>query len=198
MNNIPQSLQSIIDQFSHFPGVGQKSAMRMAMMLLQWSESEVKRMGQNIFELRDKLHLCSHCGALSDVNPCAICSNPERKPNMLCLVSEWDSMLTLEEGHFYDGKYVILGGLLGSTDRNLLEINRLFRALDNEAVNELVLALGATAEAEATADYIREQVQTRYPHIQITRLAQGIPLGAEVKFMDKETLKQSLAYRQSM
>ncbi len=198
MNNIPQSLQSIIDQFSHFPGVGQKSAMRMAMILLQWSESEVKRLGQNIFELRDKLHLCSHCGALSDINPCAICSNPERNPSMICLVSEWDSMLTLEEGHFYDGKYVILGGLLGSTDRNLLEINRLFRALDNEEVKELVLALGATAEAEATADYIREQVQERYPHIKVSRLAQGIPLGAEVKFMDKETLKQSLAYRQSI
>ncbi len=198
MNNIPQSLQSIIDQFSHFPGVGQKSAMRMAMMLLQWSESEVKRLGQNIFELRDKLHLCSHCGALSDVNPCAICSNPERNPHMICLVSEWDSMLTLEEGHFYDGKYVILGGLLGSTDRSMLELNRLFRALENEEVNELVLALGATTEAEATADYIREQVQARFSHIQVTRLAQGIPLGAEVKFMDKETLKQSLAFRQSI
>ncbi len=198
MNNIPQSLQSIIDQFSHFPGVGQKSAMRMAMMLLQWSESEVKRMGQNIFELRDKLHLCTHCGALSDVNPCAICSNPERSTEMLCLVSEWDSMLTLEEGHFYQGKYVILGGLIGLAERSQLELGRLFKALDNEEVKELVLALGATAEAEATADYVREQVQERYPHITVTRLAQGIPLGAEVKFMDKETLKQSLTYRQSI
>ncbi len=198
MNNIPEPLQIIINQFSHFPGVGQKSAMRMAMMLLQWNESEVKRMGQNIYELRDKLHLCSLCGALSDTNPCQICSNPERANNIICLVSEWDSMLTLEEGGFFQGKYSILGGLLGSTDRASLEMDRLFRILEKGEVDELILALGATTEAEATASYVREQVSSRYPHIAVTRLAQGIPLGAEVKFMDKETLKQSLAYRQSL
>ncbi len=195
-NNIPESLQAIIDQFAHFPGVGQKSAMRMAMTLLQWSEAEVKRLGKNVFELRDKLHMCSQCGALSDTNPCKICTDPERLANMLCLVNEWDSMLTIEEGGFYNGKYAILGGLLGSTERSMLETDRLFRILDEGIVTELVLALGATAEAEATASYIREQVSRRYPEVQISRLAQGIPLGAEVKFMDKETLKQSLAFRQ--
>ncbi len=198
MNNIPESLQAIIDQFAHFPGVGQKSAMRMAMTLLKWSESEVKRMGKNIYELRDKLHLCSQCGALSDTNPCQICANPDRLTHMICLVSEWDSMLTIEEGGFYLGKYVILGGLLGTTESSQLETDRLFKVLETGEITELVLALGATAEAESTASYIREQVSRRFPHVQITRLAQGIPLGAEVKFMDKETLKQSLAYRQSL
>ncbi len=197
-NNIPESLQSIIDQFSHFPGVGQKSAMRMAMVLLKWSESEVKRLGQNIYELRDKLHLCSQCGALSDTNPCQICANPERLSHMICLVNEWDSMLTIEEGGFYNGKYSILGGLLGTVDRSLLETDRLFNLLESGEVTELVLALGATSEAEATASYVREQVSKRFPAIKISRLAQGIPLGAEVKFMDKETLKQSLAFRQEL
>ncbi len=197
-NNIPESLQAIIDQFSHFPGVGQKSAMRMAMVLLKWSESEVKRLGQNIYELRDKLHLCSKCGALSDTNPCQICSNPERLSHMICLVSEWDSLLTIEEGNFYQGKYCILGGLLGSTERSMLETDRLFHLLSSGDVTELVLALGATSEAEATASFVREQVARLYPNIKISRLAQGIPLGAEVKFMDKETLKQSLAYRQEL
>ncbi len=198
MSNIPESLQVIIDHFAHLPGVGRKSAMRMAMVLLKWNESEVKRMGQNILELREKLHLCSECNALSDVNPCLICSNPERSNTMLCVVGDWDSMLTIEEGAFYKGKYVILNGLLGMNDSSSIEIDRLFRILDKNAVNELVLALGATAEAEATASYIREQVSRYYPQIEITRLAQGIPLGAEVKFMDKETLKQSLTYRQKL
>ncbi len=197
-NNIPESLQSIIDQFAHFPGVGQKSAMRMAMVLLKWSESEVKRLGQNIYELRDKLHLCTECGALSDTNPCKICADPDRLSHMICLVSEWDSMLTLEEGNFYQGKYCILGGLLGSTERSMLETDRLFRLLDSGEVTELVFALGATSEAEATASYVREQVSRLYPNVKISRLAQGIPLGAEVKFMDKETLKQSLAFRQEL
>ncbi len=198
MSNIPESLQTIIDHFAHLPGVGKKSAMRMAMVLLKWNEGEVKRMGQNIFELRDKLHLCSECNALSDVNPCLICSNPDRLSTMICLVSDWDSMLTIEEGAFYKGKYVILNGLLGMNDSSSLEIDRLFRILDKNEVKELVLALGATAEAEATASYVREQVSRFYPQIEVTRLAQGIPLGAEVKFMDRETLKQSLDYRQKI
>lgn len=198
MNNIPESLQQIIDQFSHFPGVGQKSAMRMAMCLLKWSEAEVKRLGQNIFQLREKLHLCSMCGALSDTNPCSICTNEARQSHLLCLVSEWDSLLTIEEGGFYQGKYAILGGLIGQTDRSMLETERLFALLEHGYITELILALGATAEAEATASYVHEQVARKYPNVKISRLALGIPLGAEIKFMDKETLKQSLNYRQNL
>ncbi len=198
MNNIPKSLQTIIEQFSRFPGVGQKSAMRMAIMLLKWNESEVKRLGQNIYELRDRLYLCHECGALSDTNPCTICADSERLSEMLCLVSDWDSLLAIEQGKFYQGKYVILDGLLGINDRNSLESERLFRILDKGEVTELVLALGATTEAEATASYIREQVSRRYPRVSVSRLAQGIPLGAEVKFMDRETLKQSLNFRQKL
>ena len=124
-----------------------------------------------------------------------------RAADMLCLVSEWDSMLTLEEGGFYKGKYFILGGLLSPLDSRsyeYLEMDRLMARLEKGEVKELVLALGATAEAEATAVYVREKVLARFPAVKVTRLAQGIPLGAEVKFMDKETLRQSLQYRQEI
>ena len=130
-----------------------------------------------------------------------MCADPERARDTLCLVAEWDSMLTLEEGNFYKGQYFILGGLLAPLDHSpaeSLEMDRLLARLDEGEVRELILALGATAEAEATAGYVREAVQRRFPDVRVTRLAQGIPLGAEVKFMDRETLRQSLRYRQDL
>lgn len=201
MQRIPEPLKILVDQIARLPGLGPKSAMRVAMTLLKWPEAETMRLGKNIYELRGNLHLCGECGALSDVDPCTICSDPLRSDDMLCLVSEWDSMLTLEEGGFYKGKYFILGGLLSPLDsrsHEYLEMDKLMQRLDRGDVKELVLALGATAEAEATAVYVREKVTARFPAMKVTRLAQGIPLGAEVKFMDKETLRQSLQYRQEL
>ena len=201
MQKIPEPLKILVEQIARLPGLGQKSAMRVAMTLLKWPEAETMRLGKGISELRENLHLCHICGALSDVDPCSVCSDPLRSEDVLCLVSEWDSLLTLEEGAFYKGKYFLLGGLLSALDNNpseYLEMDRLFARLRQGTINELILALGATAEAEATAAYVRERVSQQFSHIRVTRLAQGIPLGAEVKFMDKETLRQSLQYRQEI
>lgn len=201
MQRLPEPLKALVDQLARLPGMGPKSALRAAMILLKWPEAEVRRLGNNIYELRDRLHLCGRCGALSDTDPCSVCSDPERVRDTLCLVAEWDSMLTLEEGNFYKGQYLILGGLLAPLDHSpaeSLEMNRLLARLGEGETRELILALGATAEAEATASYVREAVQRRFPNVRVTRLAQGIPLGAEVKFMDRETLRQSLRYRQDL
>ena len=110
-------------------------------------------------------------------------------------------MLTMEEGNFFKGYYMILGGLLAPLDHSpadALEMQRLYDRLAEGQVKELILALGATADAEATATYVREQVGRRFPGVRVTRLAQGIPLGAEVRFMDRETLRQSLRFRQEL
>lgn len=198
---IPEVLKSVIEQLSKLPGLGPKSAMRIAMMFLKWPESETRRLGQAIYELRDKLHLCFSCGALTDGELCSVCSDTERVDEFLCLVSEWDSMVTLEEGGFFQGKYLILGGLLAPLDNmntDTLELERLTNRLTEGRIKEVILALGATIEAETTATFIRNFILQHFPHIRITRLAQGIPLGAEVKFMDKETLRQSLQYRQEL
>ena len=201
MQKIPEPLKVLVEQIGRLPGLGPKSAMRVAMTLLKWPEAETLRLGKGIYELRESLHLCHSCGALSDVDPCTVCSDPFRSDETLCLVSEWDSLLTLEEGAFFKGKYFILGGLLSPLANNqseYLEMDKLFSRLAEGFVSELILALGATAEAEATAAYVRERVSQQFGHIRVTRLAQGIPLGAEVKFMDKETLRQSLQYRQEI
>jgi len=194
-------LQAVIDQLSRLPGLGPKSAMRCAMSFLKWPEAETRRLGAAIHDLRDKLHLCGHCGALCDVDPCPVCSDAARARDLLCVVADWDSMLTLESGGFYTGRYLILGGLLAPLDNvhpDNLELDKLDARLKQGEIAEVILALGATVEAENTASFLRTRVQARFPHIRVSRLAQGIPLGAEVKFMDKETLRQSLKFRQDL
>ena len=96
MQRLPEPLQALVEQMAKLPGLGPKSALRLAMTLLKWPASETRRLGKSIHDLRDNLHLCSRCGALTDKDPCAICADVTRTPEMLCVVSEWDSMLTLE------------------------------------------------------------------------------------------------------
>ena len=200
-NRIPEPLKALVEQLARLPGLGPKSAMRGAMTLLKWPEAETRRLGKGIHDLRDALHLCSRCGALTESDPCPVCADPERDDSLLCVVAEWDSMLTLEEGAFFRGRYLILGGLLAPLD-NLsaehLELDRLTSRLAEGRVREVILALGATVEAETTGALIRGLINRRFPEVLVTRLAQGIPLGAEVKFMDRETLRQSLQYRQEV
>lgn len=200
-SQIPEPLKALVEQLARLPGLGPKSAMRVAMTLLKWPEAETRRLGRGIHDLRDNLHLCSRCGGLSSTDPCAICADAGRSRDVLCLVTEWDSMLTLDEGGFYRGQYMILGGLLAPLERRdseSLDLDRLVNRLAEGEVQELILALGATLEAENTASFIRRLVRKRFPQIRLSRLAQGIPLGAEVKYMDKETLRQSLEYRQDL
>jgi recombination protein RecR len=195
----PEPLRALVEQLAQLPGVGPKSALRMALTLLKWPIEQTRRLGTSIRDLRDSLHMCSRCGGLASANPCEVCSDTARARDVLCLVAEWDSLLTIENGAFYNGQYLILGGLLDPLERqtaDTLEMGRLMGRLAEGEVREMILALGATVEAENTASYIRDAVARRFPYVRVSRLAQGIPLGAEVKYMDRETLRQSLKYRQ--
>ena len=199
MERIPEPLQALVRRLGRLPGLGPKSAMRVAMTLLKWPETETRQLGESIARLRDELHLCSRCGALTETDPCAICTDSARNDEQLCVVSEWDSMLTLEEGGFLKGSYFILGGLLSPLDaqeNGQPDIQHLEARIAEGQIKEVILALGATVEAENTAAYLRARLNRRFPGIRVCRLAQGIPLGAEVKFMDRETLRQALQYRQ--
>ncbi|MBU1249434.1 MAG: toprim domain-containing protein, partial [Proteobacteria bacterium] len=133
--------------------------------------------------------------------PCHICADPARDRAQLCLVAEWDSLLALEQMGVYKGLYMILGGLLSPLDGVEvcnLEFERLRRRLGSGEVTELILGMGATVESESTCSYVKNLTEKGYPGVRVTRLAQGIPMGAEVKYMDKETLRQSLTHRQDI
>jgi recombination protein RecR len=173
----------------------------MAMTLLKWPEPQARGLGESILSLRENLSICSICGSLSDTDPCAICEDPRRETGQLCLVGEWDTLLVMEESGGYKGRYFILGGLLSPLDGvnpKDLELDGLRSLLAKEGVREVILALGTTGEGEATGSYLKNLIEKEFPHVGITRLAQGIPLGAEVKYMDRNTLRQSLEYRQKI
>ena len=199
--HIPEILSTLVKQLSALPGLGPKSAMRLAMTLLEWPEARTRALGESIRTLRDQLGLCSRCGGLTQSDPCLICADRSRSRTELCLVSEWDSMLALDQGGFYHGQYMVLGGLLApleQKDASRLNIDRLLKRLAEGEVQEVILALGATTDAEMTTSWLLSILKQRFPAVRVSRLAQGIPLGGEVKYMDRETLKQSLAYRQSL
>ncbi|MCJ2163943.1 recombination mediator RecR [Pseudodesulfovibrio sp. S3] len=201
MQNLPGPLKEVVDQLSGLPGIGPKSALRIALTLLKMPREKAGGVGQAIIDLRERLCLCDDCACLAESSPCAICSDPSRDSDQLCLVPEWDALLAMEEMGIYRGKYLVLGGLLSpldGVDPGHLEIDRLRRRLASGEISELILALGATLDAEATASYVKNLVESELPGVCVSRLAQGIPIGGEVKFMDKETLKQSLVHRQKV
>lgn len=201
MQNLPGPLNAVVEQLSSLPGVGPKSALRMALTLLKMPREKANGVGQAILDLRENLCLCDECACLAESSPCAICADPAREPDQLCLVPEWDALLAMEDMGVYKGRYLVLGGLLSPLDGvepGQLEIDRLRRHLGSGRVTELILALGATLDAESTASYVKNLVESEFPGVRVTRLAQGIPMGAEVKFMDRETLRQSLVHRQNV
>lgn len=199
MRELPQTLQGVVEQLAGLPGLGPKSALRIALTLLKWPKERTSELGQSIFELRERLCLCSSCAGISDQDPCDICADPCRSEEQLCLVAEWDSMLLMEQSDAYRGKYLVLGGLLSPLDGikpESLEMARLRERLAENQVQELILALGTTLESESTGSYVKNLVERDFPDVRVTRLAQGIPLGTDLKFIDKETLRQSITYRQ--
>lgn len=158
-------------------------------------------MGRGVLTLRERLCMCRTCASLAESDPCPICADATRNREQLCVVSEWDSLLALEEMGLYRGLYLVLGGLLSPLDGvgpAALEFGLLRKRLDSGQVRELILALGSTLDAENTASHIKNLASQGYPGVSVSRLAQGIPMGAEVKFMDRETLRQSLMHRQSV
>ncbi|GAB7079636.1 recombination mediator RecR [Megalodesulfovibrio paquesii] len=198
-STLPGPLQVLVTELASLPGLGPKSALRLALTLLKWPEARTRNLGTAIHELRDRLAICSRCGGLADRDPCELCSDARRDPAMLCVLAEWDSLLAIESGGFFPGTYLILGGLIAPLDGVAaadLDLDRLRLRLAEGQVQEVVLALGTTLEAENTASFVKNLLAREFPQIRITRLAQGMPLGAEVKYMDKETLRQSLTYRQ--
>jgi recombination protein RecR len=201
VDQLPRPLQEVARELSTLPGLGPKSALRIALVLLKWPRERTVELGRAIENLRDRLHICSRCAGVAESDPCAICADPGRSRETLCLVSEWDSVLTLEESGAYKGQYLVLGGLLAPLDGvepQHLELDRLKARLREGEVREIVLALGTTLDAEATASYVKNLVDKDFPSVRVTRLAQGMPRGSEVKHMDKETLRQSLTYRQDI
>ncbi|PIV50210.1 recombination protein RecR [Candidatus Falkowbacteria bacterium CG_4_9_14_3_um_filter_36_9] len=197
--NYPPAIQKLIDQFAKLPTVGPKTAERYVFYLLKQPKEIINNFAKNLSVLTDKITICKNCYAYTQTSPCPICSSDKRNKNLLCVVADYRNMITIESTGQYNGYYHVLGGHLnaikGIKPENL-NINTLIKKAKNEKYKEIILALSPNMEGETTALYL---VKILKPYkLKITRLAKGLPVGADLEYADEITLTNALKYRNEL
>ena len=198
MGIYPEPLVQLIDQFTKLPGIGQKSATRMALFVLRSNRGLAEDLARSLIEVKEKIHFCSVCFNLTDEDPCAICRNEQRANGTLCVVETPGDQMALEESGVYTGRYHILHGVLSPLDGigpEDLKIDRLLGRLAREEIEEVILATNPTTGGETTASFISGLLSEKYPGVRISRIALGVPMGGDLKFMDSMTLQHALKSR---
>jgi recombination protein RecR len=196
MGIYPPPLEKLIEQFSRLPGIGQKSATRVALYILKSQRELAETLAKRLIEVKDNIDLCSTCFNLTDENPCSICSDQNRANGIICIVEGPGDQLAIEESGIFKGRYHVLHGVLSPLDGigpEDLKIGELLDRLDREQIEELILATNPTTEGEATASYLAKILTDK--GLKLTRIALGVPMGGDLKYMDSMTLRHSLKSR---
>ena len=198
MTYTSDSLNQLVEDFAKLPGVGRKSAQRMALYILKLSRDEVGEMAQALLNVKEKITYCQNCWTYTEQNPCSICSNPRREGSTICVVEEPNDIAAIEKTNEYRGYYHVLGGALsplngiGPED---LKIKELLQRIQPE-VKEVIIAVNPNIEGEATTIYLSRLLKPF--DIRVTRLARGIPIGGDLEFADEATLARALEGRVSV
>ena len=190
------AIENLIKRLSKLPGMGSRSARRVALHLLSDKDVNMDPLQSALQTARDQVQQCSTCHMLDTINPCAICTHTEKDNHKICLIQSVGDVWAMERTGFYNGHYHVLGGVLSALDGvtpDKLAIGSLLNRLDD--THEIIMALGATVDGQATAHYIAEQVRKTHPEIQISRLAYGVPIGGEVEYLDDSTLATAMKSR---
>jgi recombination protein RecR len=196
MSYYPASIQNLIKNISKLPGIGEKTAERLALHILRGSRQEAEQLAKSILNIKDKVRFCSRCYALSDDDMCGLCRDPARDPSFLCVVEQPADMVAVEKSGAFRGMYHILSGALspmngiGPED---IRIRELMARVEKDQVKEVVLATSTNVEGEATASYIG-QILAKY-QVKVSRIASGVPMGGDLKYVDQVTLKRALETR---
>jgi|SRR6056297_695972 len=199
MIQYPASITRLIRNLSKLPGIGEKSAERLAMYLLQARKDQVVELADSLKDLKEKVRLCRQCFALSDEDLCKICSDPARDGAVICVVEHPVDMIAIEKSASFNGHYHVLQGLLSPMDGigpEDIRIRELIGRVSKGGVREVIIATGTNVEGETTAAYIREQLAGY--HVRVTRIASGVPMGGELKYVDQVTLKKALEGRHAV
>ena len=195
----PSLLQKLIDFYKKMPGVGDKSAERMALATLDLPENEIKEFAKNIVDSKIKLKNCQICGNLTENDICDICSNPNRDKNLICVIEDYKSVFSFEKVGNYKGVYHVLDGLISPMDSvgpEDINISSLVKRVDSLKNPELILALKSSIEGETTTLYIKKIFEDK--DVTISRLSYGIPMGAEIDYLDIITLDKALEDRKKI
>lgn len=193
--NIPP-LARLAENFERIPGVGRKSAQRMAFYVLGLTEDAAKDFADSIVEAKQRIHCCSVCQNLTDSETCPICSNPARDHSVICVVEDAQDVMAFERTREYNGVYHVLHGVISPLDGigpDQLRVRELLARLADDSVKEIIMATNPTVDGEATASYLSRQIKPM--GLKVTRLAYGIPVGGSLEYADDVTLSRALEGR---
>ncbi|OGQ18314.1 MAG: recombination protein RecR [Deltaproteobacteria bacterium RIFCSPHIGHO2_02_FULL_40_11] len=189
-------LVKLVNELSKLPGVGEKTATRLAFHILKSDHAYAKSLSQSILEIKEKIRLCSICFDLTEHNPCALCSNAHRNETEICVVEEPQDMMAIEKAKVFSGTYHILHGTLSPIHNigpDQLKVRELLTRLQTKDVQEIILATNPSVEGEATALYLVKLLK-QFP-IKITRIAHGVPTGGDLEYIDTATIGNAMKYR---
>lgn len=199
MTLLPAAVAELAAALARLPGIGPRSAERLALHLVQSDPAVVRALSDTMGRARERVRNCSLCGALSEPDPCPLCTDPRRDDAMLCLVELPLDVLRIERAGTYRGRYHVLGGRLSPLNGvgpDDLRIAELERRLDPQRIREIILALGSDVEGDATAHYLARRLAPR--GVRLTRLAQGLPAGSGLEYADELTLSRALEGRREL
>ncbi len=195
----PKSLQELIERFRDLPGVGEKSAERYALSILDRNESDVQAFAKALVDVKEKLHYCDVCGNLTEEDTCEICSDNERNHDVIFVVQSAKDVIAMERTNEYHGVYHVLNGLI-STSKGVMPEDLNIESLLKRAKNskEVILATNTTMDGEMTAMYLNKLLKEECPGVLITRIAHGLPSGGMLDYADEMTLAHALSDRKTM
>lgn len=199
MSNYIPPMQRMIDCFRRLPGVGTKSAVRMAFGVLNMSDEEANEFCRAIEGMKERITRCSVCCNLSDTEVCSICSDYRRDRSVICVVEDTRTLLAIENTNDFKGLYHVLGGVISPVNGitpDMLCIKELVNRLINDEVKEVIIATNPTVEGETTASYLAKLVKPF--DVKVTRPATGVPMGADLEYADEETLAKAISGRREM
>jgi len=189
-------LAQLLEQLEKLPGIGPKSAQRLAFYILRSPREESERLAQALWEVRDKIRPCSRCGSFTDLEICDVCTDPRRDAAVLCVVAEPRDMMAVENSGEHRGRYHVLGGVMNPIEGigpEQLNIGGLMRRIADEGTAEVILALSATVEGETTANYLASVLKPR--GVRVTQLARGLPFGGDLDYADQMTIAGAMRGR---
>ncbi|MGD1152692.1 MAG: recombination mediator RecR [Syntrophales bacterium] len=192
-------IKRLIGELGKLPGIGEKTATRLATFILRASEEDARRLAQSILEVKQKIRFCSVCFNLAEGGLCEICMDPSRDKNLICVVEEPESLIAIEESGSFRGTYHVLHGALSPLDGigpDHLRLQELLKRIAENGAEEIIVATNPSVQGEATALLINKSVKPL--GIRVTRIALGVPVGGDLKYMDRMTLAKSMEYRRGL
>jgi len=195
----PESLNNLIGEFQKLPTIGRKSAERLAMNIVERDEVDINDFSKALMEVKEKIHKCEICGNLTEQEICDVCKDITRDEDFICVVEDVKDLIAIEKSGAFHGKYHVLGGLIAPSDGigpDELNIDKLLKRIDDEGINEIILAISSTIEGETTTLFLTSILNEK--DVRVSKIAQGIPVGSNLEYFDQLTLERAIEDRREI